>query len=304
MNPMTQPGPCPFAHLMDHGLAPCPENLRVLLVGDVLGRPGRRILKDVLSQFRQSIYPDLVVVNSENVAGGFGITTKIHDELLAAGVDVLTMGNHWKDKPDVHTLRRQSPALVLPQNLQDVEGVGQIPEFPMRRSHRVVRMLNLMGLFAMKDSYLNPFVFVKEVAPMLESERSSGRSIVLVDFHGEASSEKQAVFWYLNGTAAAVVGTHTHTPTSDERVSSKGTAFLTDLGMTGPYQSVIGMNVERTLPRYFEPDQKKRSHEVGEGDDWFCGLLVEISDSTGLALRAHRLQYRDVDRSWRVSTVA
>lgn len=284
-------------------LDPSPECTRILLVGDVLGRPGRRILKDVLMQLRGRCYPDLVVVNVENVAGGFGITTKIHDELLDAGVDVMTMGNHWRDKADVHGLRRTSPALVLPHNLPDVEGVARIPEFAVRRTSRVVRMVNLMGLFGMKESYLNPFLFLGEVRAQLASERESGRSIVLVDFHGEASSEKQAVLWHLDGISAAVVGTHTHTPTSDERVTPKGTAFLTDLGMTGPYCSVIGMNIERTLPRYFSPDAQKRPHEVADADPWFCGLLVEVDPESGLARRAHRLQYRGDSGVWIVSSV-
>lgn len=293
----------PLDRLFDDVLLPNPQNLRLLLVGDVLGRPGRKVLSDVLALFRERLYPDLVVVNAENVAGGFGITSKIHDELLHAGVDVMTMGNHWKDKADVLTLRTSSAALVLPQNLPDLEGVSRIPEFPIRRTSRVARIVNLMGLFAMKESYLNPFEFLSSARPMLQSERAAGRSVAILDFHGEASSEKQAALWHLDGVCAAIIGTHTHTPTSDERVTPAGTAFMTDVGMTGPYRSVIGMTIERTLPRYFEPMQKKRPHEVASDDVWFCAFLVEVDGATGLAVRGHRLQYRSSSQRWTVSSV-
>jgi metallophosphoesterase (TIGR00282 family) len=293
----------PFQNFIDSVIAPEPDLLRILMVGDVVGRPGRKVLKSVLHRFRETIFPDLVTMNAENSAGGFGITSKIHDEMLEAGVDVFTMGNHWKDKADVHTLRRNSRALVLPQNLKDLVNIQLIPEFPIRRSTRVARVVNLMGLFAMKDDYDNPFLFLNGVVPMLAGELSSGRSIVLVDFHGEASSEKQAVVWKLNGLCAAFVGTHTHTPTSDERVTSEGTAFITDVGMTGPYSSIIGMETERTLKRYFSPEEKKKPHEVADDHPWFCGFLVQVCPLTGLARRAHRLQYRSESDEWIFSSV-
>jgi metallophosphoesterase (TIGR00282 family) len=292
-----------FGRFINQVIEPSPQFIRILMVGDVVGRPGRKVLKEVLDRFRATVYPDLVTMNAENVAGGFGITTRIHDDLLLAGVDVLTMGNHWKDKADIHALRKSSAAIVLPHNLPDVEGVTAIREFAIRRTSRVARVVNLMGLFAMKETYGNPFFFLNDVHPMLASEREAGRSIVLVDFHGEASSEKQAVAWQLNGVCAALIGTHTHTPTSDERITSRGTAFLTDVGMTGPYGSVIGMDIERTLPRYFAKDQKKRAHEVADVDPWFCGFFIEIDPRTGLSERAHRMQYRSAEARWIISTV-
>ena len=129
----------------------------------------------------------------------------------------------------------------------------------------------------------------------------SGEYVVIADVHAEASSEKQAIAWYLDGVLAALVGTHTHTPTSDERVTARGTAFLTDVGMTGPYESVIGMDVERTLRRYFGP-KEKRAFEVAEKDAWFCGFLVEVCARRGLAVAAHRLQWREAVDAWRVTT--
>lgn len=292
-----------FQSFMKDVIEPADRNTRILMVGDVVGKPGRKVLKTVLHLFRETVYPDLVQINAENIAGGFGITIKIHDEMLEAGVDVMTMGNHWNDKPDVHKLRRTSAAMVLPQNLKDVEGVTRIPEFAIRRTHRTARVLNLMGQFAMKETYENPFTWLNQVENQLARERESGKSMILTDFHAEASSEKQAVAWKLDGIATAQIGTHTHTPTSDERITAMGSAFLTDVGMTGPYESVIGMEIQRTLGRYFAPDGQKRAHEVAKNDPWFCGFLVEASAETGLAVRAHRLQFRQDSNHWTISTV-
>ncbi len=278
--------------------------LRVLMVGDVVGRPGRKVLKQVLHHMREVLFPDLVTINGENLAGGFGITEKIHDEMLECGVDIITMGNHWKDKKDIHALRRSSPALVVPQNIKGLEGVDQIPEFPMRRTHRVVRVVNLMGLFAMKDEYENPFHFLSRQQELLRSNRESGRSLVLTDVHAEASSEKQAIAWKMDGISAMQIGTHTHCPTADERILPGGTAFVSDVGMTGAYTSVIGMDVTKTLPRFFDPNRKKKgAHEVARGPGWFCGLLGEIDSATGLAVRAHRLQFRSDEGRWLIHSV-
>ena len=215
--------------------------LRVLMVGDVMGRPGRRILKLVLKKFRALLPLDLVVVNAENIAGGFGVTEKVFKEMLTAGVDVMTLGNHWADKPDVHRIRDADPRLVFPQNLRDLAGVETIPEFEIPGRDLRVCLINLLGQFAMKDSYGNPFdILAKEKAQLAEKVRS-GTHIVLADIHAEASSEKQAAGWFLDGVAACIIGTHTHTPTSDERIFPLGTAFLSDVGMTGPYHSIIGI---------------------------------------------------------------
>jgi metallophosphoesterase (TIGR00282 family) len=287
-----------------HHLYPRDALIRILMVGDVVGRPGRRVLKQVLGQMRGLVYPDFVTVNAENIAGGFGITVKIHDEMIDAGVDVLTMGNHWKDKPDVFRLKSSSRHLVLPQNLKDVDGVRGVREFAIRRFHRTALVLNLMGLFAMKEEYESPYSFLEGILPQLVSARVSGKSLVVCDVHAEASSEKQAVAWKLSGVAAMQIGTHTHSPTADERITPGGTAFVTDVGMTGPYGSIIGMDTDRTLLRYFAPDRAQKGHEVARGEGWFCGFLAEVDPATGLAVHAHRMQFRADENTWSISSVS
>ena len=278
--------------------------VRILLMGDVIGRPGRKIVKSVLPQLKHRAKINFATVNGENLAGGFGITQKIFNELTtsAAGVDVITMGNHWCDKPEVHAIRKSSNRMVLPQNLKNLEGVELIPEFEIPGSRRSLCVINLMGLFAMKHEYNDPFEFLEKVRPVLQAKVSGGQSIVVIDVHAEASSEKQAIAWFMDGVAAGLIGTHTHTPTSDERITRKGTAFLTDVGMTGPYESVIGMTLAGSMPRYFTPKQKK-PQEVSEKDLWLCGFLLEVSESSGLTLAAHRLQYREDSEEWTLRTV-
>lgn len=277
-----------------------PDSIRVLMLGDVVGKPGRKLVTAHLPKLREALKLDFVTMNGENLAGGFGISEKTFAECVNAGVDCVTMGNHWSDKPEVHKIRAADKRLVLPQNLKDLEGVKRIPEFEVRG--RTISVLNLLGLFAMKHEYDNPFNFLFELRPQLKERTASGMHILLADVHAEASSEKQAISWFLDGILAGLIGTHTHTPTSDERVTAKGTAFITDVGMTGPYRSVIGMDIERSLKRHFPPAEKK-AQEVADHDAWLCAFLLEISPKDGLTLAAHRLQYRAGTETWASSSV-
>ena len=288
-----------YAQLQSHVL---PNSIKILMIGDVVGQPGRKIVKSVLSKLRNAAGIDFVTLNGENLAGGFGITEKIFKEVLEMGVDVVTMGNHWSDKPDVHKIRAQSPLIVLPQNLKGVSDVEKIPEFDIPSRNKTVCILNLMGIFAMRDPYNSPFSLIQDNLGVLRSKVQSGQTILIADVHAEASSEKQAIAWHLDGVLAAFIGTHTHTPTSDERITEKGTAFLTDVGMCGPYDSVIGMNKERSVARFFTP-QEKRPQEVAKSNCWFTGFLVEVSPTTCLAIKAHRLQFREEEDLWQLSSV-
>ena len=272
------------------------------MVGDVIGRPGRRVLKSCLNQLRAHLDLDFVTVNGENLAGGFGITEKTFREVLSYGVDAVTMGNHWHSKPDVHALRRTQSSLVLPRNLPNIDGLGQLPSFLLPDGKTQVVVLNLMGIFAMKETYDCPFRYIESKKSELLALKNSGSSLLLVDFHGEASSEKQVAWHYLDGIATAMIGTHTHTPTSDERISSKGTALLTDVGMTGPYDSVIGMCKDRALKRFFG-EKKSGAHEVADTKAWFCGFLLEIRRSDKKCEFAHRIQWREEEENWRFSSV-
>ncbi|APJ05058.1 hypothetical protein AXG55_02970 [Silvanigrella aquatica] len=273
------------------------------MLGDVLGRAGRKIAKKIIPQFKQSLDIDFVTINGENLAGGFGITSKIYDEMKLSGVDAFTMGNHWRDKSDVHLIRQQHKDLVLPQNLNGISGVEYAPEFHLPHRNKTINIINLMGNFAMKEEYKNPFEFLQKEKEHFISKVKSGSNIVIADIHAEASSEKQAMAWYYDGILAALIGTHTHTPTSDERLTENGTAFLTDVGMTGPYDSVIGMNKTRVLTKFINPSVKL-PHEVAENDLWLCGFLVEVSPQTNLSLACHRIQCRGVDEeNWLISSI-
>jgi 2',3'-cyclic-nucleotide 2'-phosphodiesterase len=288
---------CRLLTLANPGQSQC-----VLMVGDVIGKPGRKVFKKALEQLRAVVSIPFVTLNGENLAGGFGITTKIFEELTQPGLaDCVTMGNHWADKPDVHTIRKSGSKLVLPQNLPDLEGVEQIPVFEVPGFPRKIAVVNLMGNFAMKHSYGDPFVFIEKRVAQFKEWVRSGDYCLFVDVHAEASSEKQAIAWYLDGIATGLIGTHTHTPTSDERITSRGTAFLTDVGMTGPYRSVIGMDLDRSMKRYFGQKEKK-AQEVAAEDVWFCGFLIEVCSATGRAVACHRLQFRESPEEWRISS--
>ncbi len=290
-----------WKHLPTALVHPAAQSVRLLFIGDVIGRPGRKLIKQELPKLRQTTAVDFVILNGENLAGGFGITEKTYTEMMDAGVNVMTMGNHWNDKPDVHKVKERDVRLVFPHNLPEVSDKS-IPEFEIPGRNRSIMVFNLLGQFAMKPSYGNPFEFLQSKRAEIDSRIASGHYILVGDVHAEASSEKQAVMWYLNGVAAAIVGTHTHTPTSDERVTQKGTAFLSDIGMTGAYNSLIGMNTEKTLKRYFPP-LKKGPHEVADDNPWFSAFLVEIDIATNLAVAAHRLQFREQCKRWSISSV-
>ncbi|BBH52134.1 TIGR00282 family metallophosphoesterase [Fluviispira sanaruensis] len=283
-------GDTSFSSIAQH-LKPNHESIKILMIGDVLGRGGRRILKKVIPQLRQEIQLDFITINGENLAGGFGITEKIFDEIKSIGIDAVTMGNHWKDKSDVHNIRKKHRDLVLPQNLIGISHIDKAPSFFIKERNKSVHIINLMGNFAMREEYSSPFEFLLKEKENFKDKVKSGAHIVIADIHAEASSEKQAIAWMYDGILAGLIGTHTHTPTSDERLTENGTAFLTDVGMTGPYDSVIGMNKERIINRFSNPGTKM-AHEVAEKDLWFNGFLMEICPKKSLSIACHRLQYR------------
>lgn len=268
-----------------------------------MGRGGRKILKKALSSLRSHTEFDFITINGENLAGGFGITEKIFFEIKEMGVDAITMGNHWKDKADIHRLRKEQTSIVLPQNLLSLEGVEQAPTFHLKSKPHTLHILNLMGNFAMKDTYGSPFDFLHREKAHFADKVKSGAHIVIADIHAEASSEKQAIAWLYDGILAGLIGTHTHTPTSDERITDKGTAFLTDVGMTGSYDSVIGMQKERVIQKLSFP-KVKCAHEVALEDPWFCAFLLEVNPLTCLTQVCYRLQCRGLnDENWLISRV-
>ena len=259
--------------------------MRLLFVGDVIGKPGRAILTRMLPELVDQRRLDYVVVNVENAAGGFGVTPKIMAQLAELPIDCFTSGNHiWDKKESVQTLSIE-PRLLRPANYPgDNPGVGV--HLGETAAGVPVATINLEGQVFMKplDS---PF----RTADRLLDELTKEVRVILVDFHAEATSEKQALGFFLDGRVSAVVGTHTHVPTGDERLLPAGTAFLTDVGMTGPYESVIGMRTDKVLHRFLH--QTPSGFEVAKRDVRLAAVQIDIDESTGLARSVERLLLPD-----------
>jgi len=246
--------------------------VRVLFIGDIVGRPGRTAVRRILPELRERFHPDVVVANAENAAGGFGLTRKIADELAGLGVHVLTTGNHVWDKRDALNLMDE-PFVLRPANYAPgVPGKG-ICRFRLRDG-RPLWVINLQGKILMPPVDC-PF----RAADHLLDEIPEEERCVLVDMHAEATSEKRAMGHYLDGRVSVVVGTHTHVPTADDEILPQGTAYLTDAGMTGPYDSVIGMVVEDSLERMLTG--MPRILNVAKRGVALGGCHADVDDATG-----------------------
>jgi metallophosphoesterase (TIGR00282 family) len=259
--------------------------IRVLFVGDIMGGPGRRALEAHLEGLVDRERIDFVVANAENIAGGFGLTAKVLEELDGLPVDVWTSGNHVWDKKEGVPLLDAHPSLLRPANYPDgnpghgwcvEETAGGVP----------VAVINLQGQ-ALMAPIDNPFRAADRVLGEIR-QRHAGVRVVVVDMHAEATSEKQAMGWYLDGRVTAVLGTHTHVPTADERILPQGTAFQTDVGMTGPYESVIGMRPDKVIERFLLGTP--RPFEPAKRDIQLRGAIVDADETTGRALAIRRLR--------------
>ncbi len=262
--------------------------MKLLFVGDVIGRPGRTAVKNLLLRLVDRHRTDYVVVNVENSAGGFGVTPDIMGELAELPIDCYTSGNHiWDKKEGVEILSRE-PRLLRPANYPEGNpGVGlHVGE---TAAGIPVATINLEGRVFMSDLD-SPFRVADRLLADLKQRRPDVK-VIFVDFHAEATSEKQAMAFYLDGRVSAVVGTHTHVPTADERVLPAGTALLTDVGMTGPYESIIGMRVDKVLKRFLL--QTPAPFEVAKRDVRLAAVLIEIDEATGKALAIERLLIPD-----------
>ncbi len=259
--------------------------MKLLFVGDVVGKPGRGILNRLLPELVDRRRLDYVVVNVENAAGGFGVTPAIMTELAELPIDCFTSGNHiWDKKESVRALSLE-PRLLRPANYPgDNPGVGM--HVGETAAGIPVATINLEGQVFMK-----PLVSPFQVADRLLGELPSKVRVILVDFHAEATSEKQALGFHLDGRVSAVVGTHTHVPTGDERLLPAGTAFLTDVGMTGPYESVIGMRIDKVLHRFLH--QTPGGFEVAKRDVRLAAVEFDIDESTGRARAVERMLLSD-----------
>lgn len=253
----------------------------VLAIGDIIGRPGRRAVQELLPDLKQQYGVDLVIANAENTAGGLGLTPATADELLGAGVDVLTSGNHiWAQKEIVPYLDSEMPILRPLNYPPGVPGRGYLV------SNQAV-VVNLIGRTFMSN-YDCPF----RAMDKLLAELPARPAVIIVDFHAEATSEKMAMGRYLDGRVSAVLGTHTHVGTIDTRLLKQGTAYVTDIGMTGPLDSVIGDDTDAVISRFLT--MIPRHLPVGKGKVIFNGILVGVDDKTGKATSIERI-YREVE---------
>ncbi len=254
--------------------------MRIMFIADITGRPGRWIVSQLLWGFKRKHEIDFVIANVENAAGGYGVTKEISQKLFTYGVDVQTSGNHIWDRKESHDLLDSEEYLLRPANYPPgVPGRGSV----IRKSEKgiPVGVLNIQGR-----------VYMKEIdCPFRVAEREIGRlrqeaAIIFVDFHAEATSEKQAMGYYLDGRASALIGTHTHVQTADERIFPKGLAYLTDAGMTGPHDSVLWVRPQDALRRFLTGLPHR--FQMAEGDVKMSGVVVDIDDSTGKATHIER----------------
>ena len=261
--------------------------MNILFVGDIVGRPGRELIRKGLRALVDRYSPDLVIANAENAAAGFGVTKEIGDTLLEWGIDVMTSGNHIWDKKEAIDYIAGEPRLLRPANYP--AGVPGRGTYVARTGDgRAVGVINVMGRVFMLNID-DPFaVVLREIENIRHLTR-----VIIVDFHAEATSEKVAMGWYLDGKVTAVIGTHTHVQTADERVLPNGTAYLTDAGMTGGHDSVIGMEKEPSLVRFLNAMPAK--FEPATGNPRLNGVLVEADDKTGRATRVTRLSCSERD---------
>ena len=257
--------------------------MKILFIGDIFGHPGRRIVKELLPALVGEYDPDLVLANGENAAAGFGITPPLVEELLDMGIAVLTSGNHIWDKKEIYTYLNEHAdgRLLRPANYPP-GAPGHGVYLGKTRSGFDYAVLNLQGRI-----FMNPIDCPFRTADAELAKIPSQVKVRIVDIHAEATSEKISLGWYLDGRVTAVVGTHTHVPTADERVLPNGTAYVTDVGMTGPYDGVIGVKKELVVGKFLNGMPVR--FEPATGDARLCAVVIDCDDDTGKARTIERL---------------
>jgi len=257
--------------------------MKVLAIGDLVGNIGVKKMKDELNNIRQQENIDFVIVNGENAGEGMGITEKNFNDILAENVDVITMGNHTWGKKDIFKFI-DHPKLLRPANYpKDVVGKGYNI---YHCKNKKIAVINLIGRVDMNVLSDNPFILAKQLVEKLNQEVD----IIIIDFHAEATAEKIALGYFLDGKVTAIFGTHTHVQTSDEQILDKGTAYITDIGMTGPKKSVIGMDIEASLKR-FETTLPER-YRIASGGCILNGVIFDIDDNTNKVKEIKRVNIK------------
>ncbi len=245
--------------------------MRILFIGDIVGKTGRTCLKNVLPKLKNEMSFDLIIANGENAAGGAGITESVFFELRDVGVDVVTGGNHTWDQKDIYNFIDREPRLLRPANYPEETTPGSGSVIIERKKGKLkIAVINLIGRVFMRPSDC-PFRTADKIIPVLKEKTD----YIIVDFHAEATSEKQAMGWYLDGRVNAVIGTHSHVQTADDRILTKGTAYITDVGMVGLYNSILGVDKGGPLKRFLTQMPHKLS--ISDGTSLFNALIVEFN---------------------------
>ncbi len=257
--------------------------MKILCIGDVVGRPGREAVEALLPKLKEEYKIDFTVGNGENSAGGAGISPRMANQLFQYGCDVITLGDHTWDKREIYPYLDETPTILRPLNFPDGSpGRGFcIVNLP---NNTKIAVINLLGRVFMRYNVACPFRALEETVEKIRQETP----LIIVDMHAEATSEKVALGHFIDGRVSAVVGTHTHVQTADEKVLPKGTAYLTDLGMTGPQDSVIGQNKEEIIKRFLTSMPAK--FKVATDDVRLNGVVIEVDSKTGLAKKIERVQ--------------
>ncbi|KRL38815.1 TIGR00282 family metallophosphoesterase [Liquorilactobacillus uvarum] len=257
--------------------------MRILFVGDVMGNAGQEVLEEYLPKLKHLYHPQATIVNGENATKGRGINEKVYKRILSCGADVVTMGNHTWDNAEITDFIQSAKKLVRPANFS----AGQVPGIgytTIKINQQRLAVLNLQGRVFMSPSD-DPFAVAKDII----SELKKQTNFIFVDFHAETTSEKAAFSWYFDGQVSAVVGTHTHVQTNDARILPQGTAFLSDVGMTGPYDGIIGMKRQNVITRFL--NQMPTRFEVDEnGRRNLSACVIDINDETGKAKKIKTIQ--------------
>jgi 2',3'-cyclic-nucleotide 2'-phosphodiesterase len=261
--------------------------MRILICGDVVGRSGRTVVLEQVKRLRAELALDFFIVNGENAAGGAGITPKICDQFFDAGVDAITTGNHVFDQREIIPHFDREKRLLRPQNYPRATPGTGVAVFPATRGRKVLIVHVMTRLFM--NPLDDPFACAAEALETHHLKRN-GIDAIVFDVHGEASSEKMAMAHFVDGRASVVVGTHSHIPTADAHILTGGTAYQTDIGMCGDYDSVIGMKKPVAVERFVRKMPTARL-EAADGKATLCATFVETDDATGLALRVEPLRY-------------
>ncbi len=260
--------------------------IKVVAIGDIMGKPGRQALAKALPHLKETLEPDVIIANGENAAGGFGITKKIFKQLTENyGIHCITTGNHWHDKREIYDLIPHTPNLIIPANMMNVDDIANGFKILSAPSGHKYAVINLIGSAFMHADNRNPFFTAEKIMDRIPSSVK----LRIVDIHAEATSEKQGMGRYLSQKASLVFGTHSHVPTADERILDGFTGYTTDIGMTGPYDSVIGIRTDAAIARMTAGERKR--FEPASKDLWMPFIYTELDEITGKCLKIDRFRW-------------